>query len=84
MVPQGFRSRSEALQLAEAALASASLDMKQALAQGDPGSTKDTGWIRQNVLEKYVEYRIFSLKKGELLPQVIDTPRGLWIVKRTR
>ena len=84
MVPPGFRTRTDALQLAEAALASASIDMKQAIAQGDPGSSSDIGWVRRNVLEKYLEYRVFNLKKGELLPQVIDTPRGLWIVKRTR
>ncbi len=84
MVPQGFRSRSEALVLAKAALASASLDMKQAIAQGDPGSRDDIGWVRRGVLENYVEYRVFNLKKGELLPEVLDTPRGLWVVKRTR
>jgi hypothetical protein len=36
------------------------------------------------VLEPVVEYLLFTLPKGEVYPEPIDTPRGYWIIRRNR
>jgi hypothetical protein len=76
------RTREEAHRLAAAALAQAGSDFGQLVALGDPGSAVDVGWVGRSVLERGVEYPIFTAKVGETLPRPIDTPRGYWVVRR--
>jgi hypothetical protein len=76
------RTREEALRLATAALARAGDDFGQAVALGDPGSAIDVGWVGRSVLERAVEYPIFTAAVGTTLARPIDTPRGYWVVRR--
>jgi hypothetical protein len=34
------------------------------------------------VLEPPIEYVLFLLEKGAISPTPLDTPRGIWIVRR--
>jgi len=76
------RSRDEAQRLATAALAKGGTDFGQVVALGDPGSAVDVGWVGRGVLERGVEYPVFTTKVGETLARPIDTPRGFWVVRR--
>ena len=76
------RTREEAHRLATAALAQGGSDFGQIVALGDPGSAVDVGWVGRGVLERAVEYPVFTAKVGETLPRPIDSPRGYWVVRR--
>jgi len=76
------RSREDAERLALAALAKGGDDFGQVVALGDPGSAVDVGWVGRGVLERAVEYPIFTAQVGQTLAQPIDTPRGYWVVRR--
>lgn len=78
------RSREAALALAEEAAKIAEGDFANAVKKGDRGSSENIGWIDQRILERAVEYAVFSLEKGEISKIPIDTPRGFWIAKRLR
>lgn len=78
------RSREAALALAEEAAKIAEGDFADAVKKGDRGSSENIGWIDQRILERAVEYAVFSLEKGEISRTPIDTPRGFWIAKRLR
>ncbi len=77
------RSRQDALAQAKAALEGGK-DFGQIVGTADPGSSVDVGWIQRGVLERAVEFAIFSLEKGATVSEPIDTPRGYWIVRRIR
>ena len=76
------RPRELARQKAEATLELAKHDFAAAVSKGDRGSTADAGRIPRGVLEPPVEYVLFTLDKRAVYPNVIDTPRGFWIVRR--
>jgi hypothetical protein len=76
------RSKADAKTKAEALLMEARHDFAAAVAKGDAGSTSDAGHVPRDVLEPVIEYQIFSLKKGDVAADIIDTPRGYWIVRR--
>lgn len=78
---RGARSRGEADQLAGQLAAMAKEDFAAAVKKGDPGSVDDAGRMFRGILEPKAELALFSLGKGEVSAPV-DTPRGLWIVKR--
>ncbi len=80
----GERSREEALALAERATQAAQEGFRRAIAQADPGSNEDIGWVKRGVLERRVEHEVFSLPVAGISPQPIETPRGFWIVRRIR
>jgi hypothetical protein len=80
--PDAARSREVAKQRAEAVIEEAKRDFKAAVKKGDRGSTADAGRIPRGVLEPAVEYLLFSLEKGAVHPEPIDTPRGFWVVRR--
>ncbi len=82
--PKSTRSKEEALKLAEAAAQSAQSDFAAAVKSGDRGSSENLGWIDRGILEPAVEYAVFSLKKGEVTPKPIDSPRGFWVARRIR
>jgi len=76
------RTKEQARQKAEEALELAKHDFAAAVSKGDRGSTTDAGRIPRGVLEPPIEYVLFMLDKRTVNPTVIDTPRGLWILRR--
>jgi parvulin-like peptidyl-prolyl isomerase len=78
------RSREAALALAQEAAKIAAGDFAAAVKKGDRGSSENIGWMGQRILERAVEYAVFSLEKGDISEKPIDTPRGFWVVKRLR
>jgi hypothetical protein len=78
------RSREAALALAQEATKVGQEDFANAVKKGDRGSSENIGWIDQRILERAVEYAVFSLEKGEISKAPIDTPRGFWVAKRLR
>lgn len=78
------RSREAALALAKEATELAKNDFAAAIKKGDRGSSDNIGWIPQRILERAVEYQVFSLETGAISAEPIDTPRGFWVAKRIR
>lgn len=81
LAPKDARPKAEALQLAQKLAADAKTDFKGAVQRGDNGSSDDIGSISRGILEPAPEYVLFSLPVGGV-SDVVDTPRGFWIVKR--
>ena len=82
--PKDARSKAEAFERAQRAVAAAVEDFSEAVKDGDSGSTADAGTIPRGVLEPYAEYALFTLAKGAVHPQPLDTPRGYWVVRRVQ
>jgi len=78
----GSRSKEQAKQKALAAAADAKRDFSAAVAKGDHGSTANAGRMPRGMLEPAAEYVLFSLGKGDVSAEPVDTPRGYWIVRR--
>jgi hypothetical protein len=78
------RSRKEALRLAREIVPQARENFTEAVKHGDPGSTDDAGTVPRGVLEPPLQYLVYTLEKGQVFPEPVDTPRGYWVVKRTR
>ena len=76
-------SKQQAFDKAVGVLKLAQSDFAEAAKKGDRGSSADAGRIPQGVLERSVEFVLFSLAKGQVHPEPVDTPRGYWIVRRT-
>jgi hypothetical protein len=81
--PSDARSKESALALAKATVPDAQRDFEEAVKKGDRGSTGHAGAMPQGVLEPGVEYVLFTLKKGDVYGEPVDTPRGYWILRRT-
>lgn len=82
--PSGARPKSEAIDIAKRLAADAKEHFDEAVKKGDPGSNADAGSVPRGVLEPVLEYVLFSMKKGEVYSDPIDTPRGYWIVRRNQ
>lgn len=80
--PPDARDKAAALAKAKELLPEARRDFDEAVKKGDPGSTSQAGRMPRDVLEPGLEYVLFTLKKGEVYGEPIDTPRGYWILKR--
>jgi hypothetical protein len=80
--PEGARSREAAKQRAQSVIEEAKRDFKAVVARADRGSTADAGRVPRGVLEPAVEYVLFSLEKGAVHAEPVDTPRGFWVVRR--
>lgn len=80
--PNAARPKPEALEMAKRLAAEAKANFDEAVKKGDPGSNTDAGAVPQGVLEPVLEYVLFTMKKGEIYAEPIDTPRGYWIVRR--
>jgi cytoskeletal protein RodZ len=80
--PPDAREKSAALAKAKELLPDARRDFDEAVKKGDPGSTTQAGTMPRDVLEPGLEYVLFTLKKGEVYGEPIDTPRGYWILRR--
>jgi hypothetical protein len=76
------RSKEQARQRAAAAVEDAKKDFAAAVARGDQGSRADAGRIPRGILEPAAEYVLFTLPKGEVASQPVETPRGFWIIRR--
>ncbi|OJY26271.1 MAG: hypothetical protein BGO98_38540 [Myxococcales bacterium 68-20] len=75
------RSKSDALAIAERLGGEARSDFHRAVTSGDPGSADDIGRLPRGVLDPRTEVTVFGLAPGEI-SEVLETPRGFWIVKR--
>ncbi|MBX3207874.1 MAG: peptidylprolyl isomerase [Labilithrix sp.] len=75
------RSKKDALAVAERLGADARGDFHRAVSAGDPGSADDIGRLPRGVLDPRTEVSVFALSPGEV-SDVLETPRGYWIVKR--
>jgi hypothetical protein len=84
LAPRHARTKSEAFALAHQVIPEAEMDFANAVKKGDPGSLNDAGSINRGILERSVEYQLFTLEKGKVYPEPIETPRGYWILRRTR
>jgi hypothetical protein len=80
--PPGARTKEQAKQKALAVIADAKRDFHAAVARGDHGSTANAGRMPRGMLEPAAEYVLFSLGKGEVASEPVDTPRGYWVVRR--
>jgi hypothetical protein len=76
-------SRDEALVVATRLAKIAQSDFAMAVKQGDVGSAESVGVVRRGVLEPAIEYRLFTLPIG-WVSELVDTPRGFWVMKRVR
>jgi len=79
--PKNARPKPDALELAKKLATDAKTDFKGAVQRGDNGSADNLGTMQRGVLEPAPEYALFSLPAGGV-SDVIDTPRGFWIVRR--
>lgn len=75
------KTKAEALAAAEKLHDLAKTDFKAAVKQGDSGSSDDIGRIPRGVLDPRSEVSVFSLTAGEV-SDVLETPKGFWVVKR--
>ena len=73
--------RGEAWALASELSEIAHEDFEAAVARGDAGSSPDVGRVPRGVLEPAVERVVFALPVGGVAGP-LDTPRGLWVVRR--
>ena len=51
---------------------------------GDPGSMANAGSMRRGILEPNVEHALFTLEKGAVFSEPVETPRGYWVMRRIR
>jgi PPIC-type peptidyl-prolyl cis-trans isomerase-like protein len=80
--PGDARSKEEAKKKATETIEVAQKDFAAAVAKGDRGSTTDAGRLPRGVIEPPIEYVLFTLEKGKVHPEPVDTPRGYWVVRR--
>ena len=80
--PSDARPKEEAKKKAVEAIELAQKDFAAAVAKGDKGSTTDAGRLPRGVIEPPIEYVLFSLEKGKVHPEPVDTPKGYWVVRR--
>jgi hypothetical protein len=75
------RSAQEARGIADRLAQTARTDFHAAVGGGDPGSADDIGKIPRGVLDPRTEGAVFALAAGDV-SEVLETPKGYWIVKR--
>jgi hypothetical protein len=79
--PPGSRPKGQAKEIADGLLSMARADFHQAVGKGDTGSGDDLGRFPRGILDPNVEAVVFSLGQNDV-SEVVETPRGYWIVKR--
>jgi predicted lipid-binding transport protein (Tim44 family) len=82
--PSKARSKTAALEIAQRILATAQTSFEDAVRMGDPGSMANAGTMRRGILEPTLEYTLFTLEKGAVCPEPLETPRGYWIMRRIK
>jgi hypothetical protein len=83
LAPAESPLRAAALERAHSLRVLAKNDFAAAVTAGDPGSMKDIGTVQRGDLEPAIEYELFHLPVGEV-SEVVDAPRGFWIMRRIR
>jgi hypothetical protein len=84
MSPPDAPSKAAALAKAKALVAEARSSFDEAVKKGDHGSMAQAGTMPRGVLEPNIEYILFTLKKGEVYGEPLDTPRGYWVLRRNQ
>ena len=79
--PPNARPKGQAKEVADGLLSMARADFHQAVSKGDTGSGDDLGRFPRGILDPSVEATVFSLGPNDV-SEVVETPRGYWIVKR--
>jgi hypothetical protein len=79
---KGSRTKDQAKQKAQGVIELAKTDFEAAVQKGDRGSRSNVGRMHRGILEPAVEYLLFTLPKGTVYAEPIDTPRGYWVVRR--
>lgn len=74
-------SKKDAAARAATLLETARTNFSEAVRKGDPGSSDDIGRIPRGVLDPSTEVAVFRMKAADV-SDVLETPRGYWIVKR--
>jgi hypothetical protein len=82
MSPPEAPSKQVALAKARALVTEARTSFDEAVKKGDRGSTVQAGTMPRGVLEPNIEFILFTLKKGEVYGEPLDTPRGYWVLRR--
>jgi PPIC-type PPIASE domain len=82
LAPSDARPKEAALAMAKDLIDGARKNFADAVKKGDRGSTSEAGTMPRGVLEPNVEYVLFTLKRGEVYGDPVDTPRGYWILRR--
>jgi hypothetical protein len=80
--PADAPTKDRARDRARAMLPEAIQDFSEAAKKGDHGSQAEAGRVPRGVLEPAIEYVLFTLEKGTVYPEPLDTPRGFWLIKR--
>ncbi|MGZ3418021.1 MAG: peptidylprolyl isomerase [Polyangiales bacterium] len=83
LAPANAPSRDDALTRAQTLATIAKADFATAVRGGDSGSTGDIGAVERGILEPGTQYVVFTLPVGSI-SEILDTPRGFWIVKRLK
>jgi hypothetical protein len=83
LAPANAPTRDEALNRAKTLATIAKADFAAAVRGGDVGSAADLGAVQRGILEPGTQYVVFTLPVGAI-SDVLDTPRGFWIVKRLK
>jgi hypothetical protein len=83
LAPLDAPPRDTAYNRAKQLLELAKKDFAAAVKDGDVGSAIDIGAVHRGILEPGTQYVVFTLAPGSV-SEILDTPRGLWIVRRIR
>lgn len=83
LAPPDAPSRDASLVRAKQLGELAKADFAAAAKAGDTGSAVDLGAVHRGILEPGTQYVVFTLAPGAV-SEVLDTPRGFWIVRRIR
>ena len=83
LTPANAPSRDDALTRAQTLATIAKADFATAVRGGDPGSSADIGAVQRGILEPGTQYVVFTSAVGSV-SEILDTPRGFWIVKRLK
>lgn len=83
LAPSNAPSREDALTRAQTLATIAKADFATAVRGGDQGSAADIGAVQRGILEPGTQYVVFTLPVGAT-SEILDTPRGFWIVKRLK
>lgn len=83
LAPPNAQPRDVALARAKTIAELAKTDFAAAVKAGDHGSTIDIGSIHRGILEPGTQYVVFTMAPGSV-SDVLETPRGFWIVRRIK
>jgi hypothetical protein len=83
LAPIDAPSRDASLVRAKQLAELAKTDFAAAVKAGDQGSAVDIGAVHRGILEPGTQYVVFTTPPGSVT-EVLDTPRGFWIVRRIR